>query len=45
MAVQGQLTVNQNLNMNIANNRVLTMKDAAKSTQPSFAALKKLLEI
>jgi hypothetical protein len=42
IAVQGQLTVNQNLNMNTANNRVLTMKDAAKSTQPSFAGVKEI---
>ncbi|MGD0037168.1 MAG: hypothetical protein ABSC53_07745 [Bacteroidota bacterium] len=42
ITVQGQLTVNQNLNMNTANNRVLTMKDAAKSMQPTFAALKEV---
>ena len=42
IAVQGHLTVNQNLNMNTANNRVLTMKDAAKSTQPSFAGVKEV---
>ena len=42
IAVQGQLTVNQNLNMNTTNNRVLTMKDAAKSTQPSFTGVKEV---
>jgi hypothetical protein len=42
IAVQGQLTVDQNLNMNTTNNRVLTMKDAAKSTQPSFTGVKEV---
>jgi hypothetical protein len=42
ITVQGQLTVNQNLIMDTASSRLLTMKDAAKSTQPTFAALKEI---
>jgi hypothetical protein len=42
ISVAGQLTVNQNLIMDTTNHRLLTMLDAAKSTQPIYGSLKEI---